>query len=115
MTVCLACLSSSKDLVFGDEILYRGHCQVFVDWQKIRLQENTNEIPAGSMPRSIDVITRDEICDKCKPGDKIQATGGLIVVPDVPALFKPGQFKAVKKQYNRGTGDGVRGLAQLGR
>ena len=23
----------------------------FVDWQKIRIQENANEIPAGSTPR----------------------------------------------------------------
>lgn len=30
----------------------------FVDWQKLRVQENANEIPSGSMPRSIDVILR---------------------------------------------------------
>lgn len=23
----------------------------FVDWQKVRIQENSNEIPTGSMPR----------------------------------------------------------------
>lgn len=32
----------------------------FVDFQRIRVQENSNEIPAGSMPRSIDVIVRNE-------------------------------------------------------
>ncbi|KAL3921140.1 MAG: hypothetical protein SGPRY_005003 [Prymnesium sp.] len=30
----------------------------FVDWQRIRVQENANEIPAGSMPRTLDVILR---------------------------------------------------------
>jgi DNA replication licensing factor MCM6 len=24
----------------------------FADWQKVRIQENANEIPTGSMPRS---------------------------------------------------------------
>jgi DNA replication licensing factor MCM6 len=30
----------------------------FVDWQTLRVQENADEIPAGSMPRCIDVICR---------------------------------------------------------
>ena len=28
----------------------------FVDWQKVRIQENSSEIPTGSMPRTMDVI-----------------------------------------------------------
>ena len=27
----------------------------FADWQRVRLQENSEDIPPGSMPRSIDV------------------------------------------------------------
>src|SRR6201747_1382727 len=30
----------------------------FVDWQKVRVQENSSEIPTGSMPRTMDVILR---------------------------------------------------------
>jgi DNA replication licensing factor MCM6 len=41
-------------------------CQ-FTDWQKIRVQENSNDIPAGSMPRSIDVILRNEQCERAQP------------------------------------------------
>lgn len=37
---------------------------VFTDWQKLRIQENSNDIPAGSMPRSIDVIIRGEQVEK---------------------------------------------------
>ncbi|KAI4263135.1 MAG: hypothetical protein L6R42_001706, partial [Xanthoria sp. 1 TBL-2021] len=33
----------------------------FVDWQKVRIQENSSEIPTGSMPRTMDVILRGEI------------------------------------------------------
>ena len=92
---------------------------VFADWQKVRLQENAGDIPAGSMPRSIDVIIRGELCDRVKPGDKVTVTGALIVVPDVPALMKPGDIsKSVRREQNKKPGDsaadGVTGIKQLG-
>lgn len=55
----------------------------FIDWQKLRVQEHSGDIPAGSMPRSIDVILRGEIVDTAKPGDRTIFTGNLIVVPDI--------------------------------
>jgi len=91
------------------------------DWQRIRLQENENEVPAGSMPRSIDVIVRDECCDRCKPGDKILITGSLIVVPDVPTMMSPAELKQqvrrslqTRSDAAYGSQEGVRGLAGLG-
>ena len=36
----------------------------FVDWQMVRIQENANEIPAGSMPRSVKIILRHEIVEQ---------------------------------------------------
>ena len=56
---------------------------IFVDWQKVRMQEVSSDIPAGSMPRSIDVIMRGDIVDMAKPGDKSIFTGTLVVVPDI--------------------------------
>ncbi|PRP74688.1 hypothetical protein PROFUN_03610 [Planoprotostelium fungivorum] len=81
----------------------------FVDWQKLKVQENSEEIPSGSMPRSIEVILRHEEyidriskslshdtmndilrtqidmekVEKAKAGDKCIFTGTLIVVPDI--------------------------------
>eukprot|EP01045_Picozoa_sp_COSAG04_P019394 COSAG04_NODE_1878_length_5323_cov_2.633997_1_plen_96_part_10 len=55
----------------------------FVDFQKVRVQENSNEIPAGSMPRSMDIILRHEAVEKCKAGDKCIFTGMLTVMPEV--------------------------------
>ena len=69
------------------------------------------------MPRSIDVIIRGELCDRVKPGDKVTVTGALIVVPDVPALMKPGDVsKSVRRDMKRADhgGDGVTGIKQLG-
>jgi DNA replication licensing factor MCM6 len=98
--------------------ILKPESSVFADWQKIRLQEHAGDIPAGSMPRSIDIIIRGEMCDRVKPGDKITVTGALIVVPDVPALMKPGEVsKTVRRENGKKPTDsdgGVTGIKQLG-
>lgn len=90
------------------------------DWQRIRLQENEHEVPAGSMPRSLDVIVRDESTEQCKPGDKVLVTGTLIVVPDVPSLMSPAELKSsIRRTLDTRSdaaygGEGVRGLKGTG-
>lgn len=92
---------------------------VFVDWQKIRVQENSSEIPTGSMPRTMDVIVRGEMVDRAKAGEKCIFTGSLIVIPDVSQFRIPGHNPQVARDGNlpRGTevgGTGVSGLKALG-
>ncbi|KAG9238501.1 MCM2/3/5 family-domain-containing protein [Amylocarpus encephaloides] len=88
----------------------------FVDWQKVRVQENSSEIPTGSMPRTLDVILRGEIVERAKAGEKCIFTGALIVVPDVSQLGLPGvRPMAVRDTQNRnGDVNGVTGLKALG-
>eukprot|EP00960_Hanusia_phi_P049571 759633-Hanusia_phi.AAC.3 len=89
----------------------------FADFQRIRIQENSNEIPAGSMPRSMDVIVRNEMVDRAKPGDRCSFTGCLIVVPDVAQLKAAGErAEAVRETGNRSNtaSEGVTGLKSLG-
>ncbi|KAI0165019.1 MCM2/3/5 family-domain-containing protein [Xylariaceae sp. FL1272] len=92
----------------------------FVDWQKVRIQENSSEIPTGSMPRTMDVILRGEIVDRAKAGEKCIFTGALIVVPDVSQLGLPGvRPVAVRDDRNASRnndvgGSGVSGLKSLG-
>ena len=91
----------------------------FVDWQRCRIQENSSEIPTGSMPRTMDVILRGEQVERTKPGEKCIFTGTLIVVPDVSQLGIPGvRPEASKDNRNfRGAddgGSGVSGLKSLG-
>ena len=62
--------------------LERDGCK-FVDWQRVRVQENADEVPAGSLPRSMDVILRHEIVEEARAGDKAIFTGTLLVVPEV--------------------------------
>lgn len=91
----------------------------FVDWQKCRIQENSSEIPTGSMPRTMDVILRGEQVERTKPGEKCIFTGTLIVVPDVSQMGIPGVRPEASKD-NRGFrgaeegGAGVTGLRSLG-
>ena len=90
----------------------------FVDWQKVRIQENSSEIPTGSMPRTMDVILRGEIVDRAKAGEKCVFTGALIVVPDVSQLGLPG-VRPTAIRDDRGSnadvaGNGVGGLKALG-
>ena len=90
-----------------------------MDWQKCRVQENSADIPGGSMPRSIDVVLRHEVVEQIKAGDRALFTGTLIVVPDVSQMNVPGvNAKSVRQAApNEGGGfkmDGIRGMKELG-
>lgn len=98
-----------------------NHASTMVDWQKLRIQEQSSDIPAGSMPRSIDVILRGEIVDLLKPGDKAVITGKLVVVPDIVQLLKPGEKVTAQhadtthmRRNENNTLDGVAGLKKIG-
>lgn len=89
----------------------------FIDWQKVRIQENSNEIPTGSMPRTLDVILRGETVERAKPGDKCKFTGTEIVIPDVSQLGLPGMKAQSIKESGAAASDlnsGVSGLKALG-
>ena len=93
----------------------------FVDWQKLRVQESSSQIPPGSMPRSMDVILRNEMVERCKAGDKVVFTGSLVVLPDGSALARAGDSATSSKTPGykpsdaaSGGGGGIRGLSALG-
>ncbi|RVX71506.1 hypothetical protein B0A52_05078 [Exophiala mesophila] len=109
------------NLTCGNKIAWRLDIRnsTFVDWQRCRIQENSSEIPTGSMPRTMDIILRGEQVERTKPGEKCIFTGTLIVVPDVSQLGLPGvRPEASKDNRNfRGAdagGAGVSGLKALG-
>lgn len=91
----------------------------FMDWQRVRVQENPGDIPTGSMPRTIDVILRGDIVERAKAGDRCLFTGTEIVIPDVSQLGLPG-FKptGLRDRHAQGRGGGmdgaVTGLKALG-
>ena len=93
----------------------------FCDWQKLRVQESSDEIPPGCMPRSLDVMVRQEMVERAKAGDKCVFGGSLVVLPDGSALARAGEApRAVRPRMGTandaagGGGGGVRGLKALG-
>ncbi|KAL6532244.1 MCM DNA helicase complex subunit mcm6 [Orobanche gracilis] len=90
----------------------------FTDWQRVRVQETSKEIPAGSLPRSLDVILRHEIVEQARAGDTVIFTGTVVVLPDILALAAPGERAECRRESSRKnaiTGqEGVRGLRALG-
>lgn len=88
---------------------------VFVDWQRVRLQENAAEIPAGSMPRTIDVILRNDNVESAKAGDRIILTGTLVVIPDQSSLAGAGEkAQTAPKGTASNRGDGFTGVKAFG-
>ena len=63
----------------------------FVDWQKVRVQESPDEVPPGSLPRTLDVILRNASVEKARAGDKCLFTGTLLAVPDINMIAPPGE------------------------
>ena len=47
----------------------------FKDFQTIVIQEMPENAPTGLLPRSIEVVLEDDLADKVKPGDRVQAIG----------------------------------------
>eukprot|EP00754_Rhynchopus_humris_P043562 Rhum_TRINITY_DN3356_c0_g1::Rhum_TRINITY_DN3356_c0_g1_i1::g.10440::m.10440/K02542/MCM6; DNA replication licensing factor MCM6 len=73
----------------------------FIDWQKVKIQENSNEIPAGSMPRTMDLILRGDCVETVKPGDKLSFVGHLTVLPEVGKMMAVDDRREVTRQLKR--------------
>ncbi|XP_076957135.1 DNA replication licensing factor MCM6-like [Bidens hawaiensis] len=91
----------------------------FADWQRVRMQETSKEIPAGSLPRSLDVILRHDVVEQARAGDTVIFTGTVVVIPDILALAAPGERAEVRReggqsQRSGSVQEGVKGLRALG-
>ncbi|CAG8433373.1 1579_t:CDS:10, partial [Diversispora eburnea] len=85
----------------------------FTDWQRVRIQENPNEIPTG-------IILRHEMVEKAKPGNRCIFTGTPLVIPDITQLGVPGIGQEMQRDARNsraksdGISNGVSGLKALG-
>ena len=50
---------------------------VFIDSQRVTIQERPEELPPGQLPRQVNIELRDDIVDAARPGDRISLTGTL--------------------------------------
>lgn len=68
---------------------------VFIDYQKIRLQERPEDLPPGQLPRTVnaELVSRD-LVDKARPGDHIATTG--VVRAEAPVLPTAGKLRVFR-------------------
>jgi len=131
---CLLCQTVVRDVEQHFKLTYPSICpnaacgnrrewdllldqSTFVDWQKVRVQEANDEVPAGSLPRTLDVILRNASVERARAGDKCLFTGMLLAVPDVSVIATPGERVMATKNAatsGMGQGEGVGGLKSLG-
>lgn len=93
------------------------HNSLFVDFQRLRIQENQEELPLGCVPRNIEIIVRGECVEMAQPGDHCDFIGTLIAVPDVSMLSTPGvssQTKSGARGKDQSENEGLSGLKSLG-
>jgi replicative DNA helicase Mcm len=71
---CLAC-DNRKNF----ELVPRE--SVFIDNQLVTIQERPEDLPPGQLPRSIQVELKDDIVDVARPGDRVNLTGFIKLLP----------------------------------
>ena len=88
-TVCPTCGKTPKG---GFELVHEK--SRFIDWQKFILQEKPEDLPPGQLPRSIEVIVKDDLVDYARPGDRAVVTGILLVAKESGRREGPPLFRA---------------------
>lgn len=87
----------------------------FCDWQKLRVQEPVagGSEEAHTIPRTVDVIVRDDLVELVKPGDSITFTGYLVAIPSTHNVL--GHSNTSKVGLSKGSeGEGSRGRGGQG-
>ncbi|KAL5563310.1 hypothetical protein UlMin_033661, partial [Ulmus minor] len=71
------CPSQRSKFCGGTKFIYLEGSITCHDYQEIKIQESTQVLGVGAIPRSIPVILKDDLVDIVKAGDDIVATGIL--------------------------------------
>ena len=71
------------------DIMQINRASKFLSFQEITIQEPTNEVPTGHVPRSIKISCFGSTTRKCSPGDMIIVTGVYL-----PRMIDNSRFKS---------------------
>ena len=69
-----------------------GLCE-YKDIQKVQMQEMPENVPAGMLSRSVEVVLTDHLVDKAKPGDRVEVVG-VLKTKVVGKSFSVGVFRS---------------------
>jgi len=67
----------------------------YSDTQKLVIQEMPERSPPGQLPCSVPITVSDDLCDLCKPGDRVQITGVYRALASRQGASTSGQFKTL--------------------
>ncbi|XP_065333521.1 DNA replication licensing factor Mcm7 [Cloeon dipterum] len=70
----------------GGRLTLQTRGSKFIKFQEIRIQEHSDQVPVGHIPRSLTIYCKAEMTRQCMPGDHIAATG--IFLPLLKSGFK---------------------------
>ncbi|XP_053212139.1 DNA replication licensing factor mcm7-like [Panonychus citri] len=70
----------------GGKLFFQTRASRFIKFQEIKVQEHSDQVPVGNVPRSLTVIARGENTRLALPGDHIAVTG--IFLPSLRTGFK---------------------------
>ncbi len=59
----------------GGRLYLQTRGSKFVKFQEIKIQEHSDQVPVGNIPRSMTVFARGETTRQSQPGDHVSVTG----------------------------------------
>lgn len=59
----------------GGRFMLLREKSMFIDWQKIVVQERPEDVPGGQIPRNIEVHLHRDLVEKVRPGDRVKIVG----------------------------------------
>ena len=68
------------------QLIFQVKSSRFVSYQDIKIQEPSDQVPIGHVPRMLKIVARGEITRGCTPGDMVTVTG--IFMPQPTYGFK---------------------------
>lgn len=81
----------------GGRLYLQSRGSKFIKFQELKIQEQSDQVPVGNIPRSVTVFCRGETTRNCVPGDSIEVTG--IFLPLLRGGFKQLQQGLVSETY----------------
>jgi len=99
------------------QLSFQTRASKFVEHQELRLQELSEEVPVGTIPRSLCVEAKGELVKRVSPGDTVDLTGVYLHRPHKAAQRQGGtggligdfymQAHSIKRHKSQREGDGL--------
>lgn len=81
------CISEEcKQKNAGGRLYFQTRASRFVKYQEIKIQEHSDQVPVGNIPRSLHIFARNDLTRQVFAGDHVAITG--IFLPSFKAGFK---------------------------